>query len=497
MKGKCLFVFCVIFCLAYGCRHGSVEPKRDIVLVFDAEELYQERLYYTDDKETGPYMMDANPVIFTVRNALRADSSKIIKTVNSDTLTIENDADRLFIHYEYNPLESFDFIVNAGDTVLIEKVDGTPYLTVINRPGAVSVNYDRDRKTRFGEVHGYSPEILESFPSMLGFICWTKGLDRKSEKERVHDLALSSLEYESECLDSLYEAGTMDELEHSFFKERNRYRRLDFDLDHLSRESLSGILEGYSDSLYRADVFMFYRKYMNEVVNKLYFTDYIRHAQGSEPDYPKTFDKISGDALLHGLLKDDNLYVCHKNIADTRSHAEAKLYYEKLLGTVEDEDLLAAAVREYGEKFSMTIEVKDDLELLSSQGDTLMFKDLREELLGKVLYVDIWASWCEPCKREMPHSHKLAQEYSGEDVVFVYIALNDTKDKWEKAAEKLGLNEIGKSFLVLNSKENTWTKQMNVNTIPRYMIYDRKGKLVNTNAPRPSSENIREELERL
>ncbi len=97
---------------------------------------------------------------------------------------------------------------------------------------------------------------------------------------------------------------------------------------------------------------------------------------------------------------------------------------------------------------------------------------------------------------QMPYSHELAEGYSDEDVVFLYLALNDTKDKWEKAVEALGLNEIGESFLVLNSKDNSWTKDMNVSTVPRYMIYDRMGNLVDSNAPRPSSDEIRNELDK-
>ncbi len=484
-----------------GCSSNPVETNRDVVIICDAENVYQPRWYYTEDKEKGPYMMTLDPVIFTVRNAVCADSVMFIKKVTADTLTIENEEGRLAIHYNYNPIGELDFIVNAGDSVLIEKIDGIPYLTILNRPDCASVNYDRDRMIRDTTIYGYRLETMASHPHVLSSVCYSRGIRDydylRAERKRIHELTVSYLKKESHRLDSLYAAGKIDELEHSFFKERNLYKRLGFELNYLEKEAFTDILKEYSDSLYRNDIFGFYGKYMNNIVAKAYFTDYIRHSNGSDLDYKKTFDKISNDTLLHGLLKDDNLYRCFRNIADDRSHAEGKLYYEKLLATAEDKGLLEKVAREYGEKFSVTVEVKDDLELLSSQGDTLMFKDLRKSLSGKVLYVDIWASWCEPCKREMPHSNELSEDYSDDDVVFLYLALNDTKDKWEKAVETIGLNEIGKSYLVLNSKDNSWTKDMNVSTVPRYMIYDRKGNLVNSNAPRPSSNEIRNELDML
>ncbi len=500
-KNKWGFFHLLICCTILNtiCTYGNnpIKDNRNIVIICDADDVYQEKYYFIEGTESGPCMMSSNPVTFTIRNAALADSSRIIKKVTSDTLTIENDAERLFIHYEYNPLESFDFFAKAGDSIRIKRVDGIPYLTVSNRANSASVNYDRNRKIRYGKIHGYSPEILEASPSILKFICWKKGIDHKPEKSKVHDLAMASLDDEPIWLDSLYKSGTIDKLEHSFFKERIHYKQLDIQLDNLPKDSLSEILTGYSDSLYRNDIFLFYRKHMNRVVNKLFFTNYIKHAQGSELNHPYTFDKISGDTILHGLLRDDKLYECFKNIADNHSNTEGKLYYNKLLETVKSKEILAKATKEYGEKFTVTVEIKDDLELLSIQGDTLMFSDLRKSLLGKVLYVDIWASWCVPCRREIPYSHEMAKNYSDEDVVFLYIAWNDTKDKWEKAGDTLGLNKIGKSFLVLNSKDNLWKKQMNISTIPRYMIYDRNGNLVNSNAPRPSSNEIKIELNKL
>lgn len=90
----------------------------------------------------------------------------------------------------------------------------------------------------------------------------------------------------------------------------------------------------------------------------------------------------------------------------------------------------------------------------------------------------------------------LLEEYSEKGVEFVYIANNDTEDKWREALTQTGLNRMEHVYLVLNPRDNTWTRTLKVNTIPRYMIYDTAGTLVNANAPRPSSSGIGPELER-
>lgn len=125
-----------------------------------------------------------------------------------------------------------------------------------------------------------------------------------------------------------------------------------------------------------------------------------------------------------------------------------------------------------------------------------MLSDLIRSLSGKVVYMDIWASWCEPCRREIPASLGLHEEYAGKGVEFVYIANNDREDKWREALSQTGLDRMEHVYLVLNPRDNTWAKELEVNTIPRYMIYDSAGILVNANAPRPSSSGIRPELER-
>lgn len=135
----------------------------------------------------------------------------------------------------------------------------------------------------------------------------------------------------------------------------------------------------------------------------------------------------------------------------------------------------------------------DDLSLKSYTNQSENWNTLLKKHKGKAIYVDFWASWCAPCIGELPHSVKLKKEL-GNDVVFVYLAYSDTEEKWKPAAQKY--NVVENSYFITNSKSSNFITGNKITTIPRYMIIDKNGKIVNPDAPRPSSTEIRTMLKK-
>jgi thiol-disulfide isomerase/thioredoxin len=115
------------------------------------------------------------------------------------------------------------------------------------------------------------------------------------------------------------------------------------------------------------------------------------------------------------------------------------------------------------------------------------FKDITSK--HKVTYVDFWASWCGPCRGEMPASQDLRAAYKDKDVNFVYISLDENADDWVNANTKFAL-PAGHSFLIPNASLSSIPAQFAVNSIPRYMLIDSTGNVVNDNAPRPSESGM-------
>jgi thiol-disulfide isomerase/thioredoxin len=123
------------------------------------------------------------------------------------------------------------------------------------------------------------------------------------------------------------------------------------------------------------------------------------------------------------------------------------------------------------------------------------FKDVTSK--HKVTYVDFWASWCGPCRGEMPAAQQLREAYKDKDVNFVYISLDEDADDWMNANTKFAL-PAGHSFLIPNPSQSSIPAQFAVNSIPRYMLIDSTGNVVNDNAPRPSeSDLIRASLDKM
>jgi len=128
-----------------------------------------------------------------------------------------------------------------------------------------------------------------------------------------------------------------------------------------------------------------------------------------------------------------------------------------------------------------------NVELLGVDGKKFNLSDLR----GKVLYVDIWASWCGPCRKQFPAAKELKSKLSKKElknIVFLYISIDNTETVWKKAIDQLKIE--GTHAISKGGWGSEVTTKFDVRSIPRYFIFDKKGRAVNTNAPRPSDPQL-------
>ncbi|MBQ7041260.1 MAG: TlpA family protein disulfide reductase [Muribaculaceae bacterium] len=100
---------------------------------------------------------------------------------------------------------------------------------------------------------------------------------------------------------------------------------------------------------------------------------------------------------------------------------------------------------------------------------------------GKYVYVDLWASWCGPCNMEIPYLQELERTLDNDEVEFVAISIDEDVRSWKAALTRNKMT--GHQFIAPSELPIL----LRLRSIPRYMILDKEGKVLYSNAPRPSS----------
>lgn len=132
-----------------------------------------------------------------------------------------------------------------------------------------------------------------------------------------------------------------------------------------------------------------------------------------------------------------------------------------------------------------------DFDMTDEKGKKFRLSDFR----GRAVYIDVWATWCGPCCAEIPHMEKLAAHYAkNKKIVLLSISLDENKTKWmKKLAED---KPQWKQFICADAFESELCKNYDINGIPRFLFFDKAGKVISLDAPRPSSPDIIEYIDR-
>ncbi|WP_395065122.1 TlpA family protein disulfide reductase [Flavobacterium sp.] len=120
-----------------------------------------------------------------------------------------------------------------------------------------------------------------------------------------------------------------------------------------------------------------------------------------------------------------------------------------------------------------------------------------EDLKGKYVYIDVWATWCGPCRAEIPSLKKVEEKYHGKNIAFVSISVDEQKDfeKWKTFVKDKSLGGI--QLFADKNWLSDFIKSFGINSIPRFILIDPSGKVVNADADRPSNAKLQDTLDGL
>ncbi len=120
-----------------------------------------------------------------------------------------------------------------------------------------------------------------------------------------------------------------------------------------------------------------------------------------------------------------------------------------------------------------------------------------EDFKGKYVYIDVWATWCGPCRAEIPFLKKVEEKYQGKNIAFVSISIDNLKDldKWKTMIKEKELG--GVQVIADNDWNSQFVKDYKITGIPRFILIDPSGNIVKADASRPSSPALQEQLDKL
>ena len=109
---------------------------------------------------------------------------------------------------------------------------------------------------------------------------------------------------------------------------------------------------------------------------------------------------------------------------------------------------------------------------------------------GKVILVDFWASWCVPCRKEMPAVQTLQEKRGKNNLAVVRISIDKKLEAWKRAAKMEGIEQEEHNYIITNWESSELYQRYQIKTIPRYLLFDPEGHLLEDDAPRPSDTEL-------
>ena len=228
----------------------------------------------------------------------------------------------------------------------------------------------------------------------------------------------------------------------------------------------------YSDD-YKNMVTSYYRTKSSELAKKDSIADDLA--------FIKTVGAIKSDTIKNSLLYD----FANFNINYTK---DLDAFYDAYMANSTNEEYNKLITDKYTELQALNPGKPSPkfVDYENFAGGTTSLDDLK----GKYVYVDVWATWCGPCKREIPFLKEVEEQYHGKNIAFVSVSIDkeEDHDAWEAMVKDKDLGGI--QLFADNDWRSKFVQDYKIQGIPRFILIDPEGNIVQASAPRPSNPEL-------
>lgn len=427
-----------------------------------------------------------------------------------DTVVIHSKRDLVEMKLMYKGIDDLTYLFENGDSVLFTYEGIKPTASILNRKAhAEVVNFSLFIRDSLAFSDHLAITLLqnpllkmrEMRDSKMSFDEFFAQLDNEASAKVIEETPLYY-----DLLDQWKKEGLIDEHQYRFRLENiartMQISDLSLNRPDMEQQSPAGknirkaledfktrypdIEAGRSDSLLYNSV---YQRYLATAIAMQYrgkiemISQEGRGAGARTLNHLQRYDSIRATSFMSPLEKKLIQYQTMNAMLSQPnffSIANRLKYLTRFRNDFQDSAMVQNLIARYDIKF----EIEDEVMLEGTNGEIISLNELVASHKGNVIYVDFWASWCGPCIREMPNSKKLQSDMEGRKITYLYIS-SDRKGKPWKASMKKHQLDQGLHYRITNANTSKGLEDMRIMFIPRYMIYDTNGKLVNEDAPRP------------
>jgi thiol-disulfide isomerase/thioredoxin len=399
-----------------------------------------------------------------------------------DTILKINTKEAVCISYDFPSHlagRKLNYLVQPGDSIQIDMKNGLAYCSILSR------SYDTSL------YHFWTDVFTDAiYPESFKYFKGISAIDYVQKRIGVYKKMVNKL-------DDLWDSSVIkDSQVYNFTRKYLGYELAnDFLIGRSKNKDKDSIIREYAKTV-NADQNMLnswaYQRFVIDHFEKLEIPNAaIQHDRnGISINYPKVFDVAANkpNSLIREFLMTYSLEQMHENESKKTFELFQKKWEQSVLN------------KRFHNRINMlyipvkAVKAGSD-QLLTISNNIINYDSLISSYKGKFIYIDFWASWCMPCRAEMPDSRSIQEKYKAKNIVFLYISIDKNPIKWRDAAKEEKLEKFINNFLLLNSSESPILKKLRIETIPRYVLLDTDGKIVYATAPAPSQKKLQQLLD--